>query len=150
LSKWNDANLWQSLLDGSACPVCVRGFPLDVIASLESCWLTMSEEAVTRGYVCQVSRVHAVELYDLTETQANNFMQDARRISRALSSATGAVKLNYEIHGNTLPHLHMHFFPRYIGDQFEGKPIDPGKASRTVYESGEFAVVRDRLLKELS
>jgi diadenosine tetraphosphate (Ap4A) HIT family hydrolase len=22
------------------------------------------------------------------------------------------VKLNYEIHGNTIPHLHMHLYPR--------------------------------------
>jgi hypothetical protein len=31
-------------------------------------------------------------------------------VSKALAAATGAVKLNYEIHGNSLPHLHMHFF----------------------------------------
>ena len=102
------------------------------------------------GYVCLVSRVHAVELHDLSDTQANTFIRDARRISRALSTATGAVKLNYEIHGNTLPHLHMHFFPRYVGDRFEGKAIEPGKVSQPIYEVGGFAAVRDRLLQGLS
>ena len=101
------------------------------------------------GYVCLVSRVHAAELHDLSDTQASAFMQDARRVSRALSSATGAVKLNYEIHGNILPHLHMHFFPRHVGDQFEGKPIDPGRVSRSVYGAGAFAAARDRLLRAL-
>ena len=33
-----------------------------------------------------------------------------------------SVKMNYEVHGNTIPHLHMHFFPRYPGDPFEGAP----------------------------
>jgi hypothetical protein len=38
-------------------------------------------------------------------------MGDMRRVSRALKDVTGAVKTNLDIHGNTLPHLHAHFFP---------------------------------------
>jgi diadenosine tetraphosphate (Ap4A) HIT family hydrolase len=52
-------------------------------------------------------------------------MRDIQRVSRALQAVTGAIKMNYEIHGNTIPHLHVHFFPRYEGDPFEGKPIEP-------------------------
>ena len=101
------------------------------------------------GYVCLVSRVHAVELHDLTDAQAHAFIQDVRKVSRAVSRATGAVKLNYEIHGNVLPHLHMHFFPRHVGDPFEGKPIDPGNVSRSVYQPGAFAAARDKMLRAL-
>jgi hypothetical protein len=45
-------------------------------------------------------------------------------------------KMNYEIHGNTIPHLHMHLFPRFDGDPFEGGPIDAAhvKFSRTAAE----------------
>lgn len=32
--------------------------------------------------------------------------------------------MNYEIHGNTVPHLHLHLFPRFDGDPFVGRPID--------------------------
>jgi diadenosine tetraphosphate (Ap4A) HIT family hydrolase len=32
--------------------------------------------------------------------------------------------MNYEIHGNTIPHLHVHLFLRYKGDPFEGGPIN--------------------------
>jgi diadenosine tetraphosphate (Ap4A) HIT family hydrolase len=59
------------------------------------------------------------------------------------------VKLNYEIHGNTLPHLHMHFFPRYAGDQFEGRAIEPARVRQQVYAVGQFAELRGRLLQEL-
>ncbi len=149
MSKWNDPMIWEALKGGSACPICRREHPLDVVSSLEGSWLTMGEDAPVRGYVCLVSKVHVVELHELGELQAQAFMRDAMRVSRAVSKATGAVKLNYEIHGNTLPHLHMHFFPRYPGDQFEGKPIDPRSAVRPAYTPGQFAATRDRVLFEL-
>lgn len=30
--------------------------------------------------------------------------------------------MNYEIHGNTIPHLHLHLFPRTPGDVYVGFP----------------------------
>jgi len=98
-----------------------------------------------RGYACLVLRRHAVELHDLTAAEGATFMHDAQRLSRAVAVATGAVKLNYEIHGNTLPHLHLHVFPRYPGDPFEGHPIDPRAVTAPVYAPGEFARVRRRV-----
>jgi len=119
---------------------------MDVIAALETSWVTMQELAPVRGYVCLVSRTHAVELHDLPSELAAGFMRDAQRVSKSLSAATEAVKLNYEIHGNSLPHLHMHFFPRYRGDRFEGKPIDPKSVLGPVYAGGEFQKIRDAFL----
>jgi len=51
------------------------------------------------------------------------------------------VKINYEIHGNSIPHLHMHFFPRYRGDQFEGGSINPKLTVQPVYSAGEFDTI---------
>jgi diadenosine tetraphosphate (Ap4A) HIT family hydrolase len=65
-----------------------------------------------------------VELHDLGDAEAFSLMGDMRRVSRALKDVTGAVKINVDIHGNTLPHLHAHFFPRYVGDPYEDGPID--------------------------
>ncbi|MDQ2834594.1 MAG: HIT family protein [Acidobacteriota bacterium] len=110
----------------------------------------MQEAAPVRGYVCLVSQVHAVELHDLADAAATAFMHDARKVSKALAAATGAVKLNYEIHGNSLPHLHIHFFPRYRGDQFEGQPINPKLVKKPVYAPGEFQNIRDAFLAALS
>jgi diadenosine tetraphosphate (Ap4A) HIT family hydrolase len=121
MALWNDPARWAALCSGSACPICSRREPLDVVAELEVTWVTMQEAAPIPGFACLVSKVHAVELHDLAEAAALAFMRDAQKVSKALAAATGAVKLNYEIHGNSLPHLHMHFFPRYRGDQFEGQ-----------------------------
>jgi diadenosine tetraphosphate (Ap4A) HIT family hydrolase len=109
----------------------------------------MQEAAPVRGYACLVSQTHAVELHDLPAAVAEAFMRDAQRVSRALAVATAAVKLNYEIHGNSVPHLHMHFFPRYRGDQFEGQPINPKLVARPVYAAGEFLRMRHAFLAAL-
>jgi diadenosine tetraphosphate (Ap4A) HIT family hydrolase len=149
LSAWNDGDRWAALCSGEACPICLQGEPRDVVAKLDASWATMQEMAPVRGYVCLVSQMHAVELHDLPEAAALGFMRDCQKVSKALKAATGAVKLNYEIHGNTLPHLHMHFFPRYRGDRFEGRPIDPGSVKEPVYCAGEFQKMRERFLSAL-
>ena len=149
MSLWNDPDHWSALCSGAACPICRRREPLDVLAKLETSWLTMQETAPIRGYACLVSYIHAVELHDLTNDAAAAFMRDVLKVSRAVATVSGAVKMNYEIHGNSLPHLHMHFFPRYRGDQFEGQPINPRLASQPVYEPGQFARFRSAILQHL-
>jgi diadenosine tetraphosphate (Ap4A) HIT family hydrolase len=123
---------------------------MDVVAKLEASWVTMQEAAPVPGYVCLVSQTHAVDLHDLPAAAACAFMRDARRVSRAVACATGAVKMNYEIHGNSIPHLHMHFFPRYRGDQFEGQPINPWLVVQPIYAPGQFERVRQAFIAELS
>ncbi len=150
MTTWNDPARWESLCSGAACPICIRQKPLDIVATLEASWVTMQEAAPVSGYACLVSQLHAVELHDLPEAAASAFMRDAQKVSRALKTATGAVKLNYEIHGNSLPHLHMHFFPRYRGDRFEGQPINPKLVTRPVYAPGEFQRIRDAFLLALN
>ena len=46
---WSNAELWQSLRDGSGCPICQRGHPLAIgpIASSPGVF-TRSDEALTQ------------------------------------------------------------------------------------------------------
>lgn len=64
MPAWSDPGHWQALCAGTACPICLRAEPLDRIATLSASWVTMQERAAARGYVCVVSRTHAVELHD--------------------------------------------------------------------------------------
>ena len=150
MSAWNDKDRWTARCSGAACPICLRRGPLDVIARLETSWVTMQEAAPVAGYVCLVSKIHAVDLHDLPEPFATAFMRDAQRVSKAVASVTGAVKMNYEIHGNSIPHLHMHFFPRHRGDQFEGQPINPSLVAQPVYSQGEFDRTREAIALALA
>jgi diadenosine tetraphosphate (Ap4A) HIT family hydrolase len=150
MAMWNDPSAWKSLSTGATCPICLAGRPDGVIAELEGAYLTTGEDSGIKGYCCVVSKRHAVELHDLTSTEAAALMRDLQRVSQAVSRITGAVKLNYEIHGNTIPHLHVHVFPRYVGDAFEDQPIDPRRVRGiTAYAPGEFAAFVDALRRSL-
>ena len=145
MSKWSNPEEWERLRNAQSCPVCLRGRPQDVITELEASFLIAGEDSPMRGYCFLLLKRHAVELYELTAEEATAFMRDVQRASRAVQEVTEAVKLNYEIHGNTIPHLHMHLFPRYVGDVFEGQPIDPRKVRAQVYGPGEFIKFAQRL-----
>ena len=110
----------------------------------------MTEDAPMRGYAWLPFRRHVIELHDLSDEEGAAFMRDIQRVSQAIASATGAIKLNYEIHGNTVPHLHLHVFPRYVGDPFEGGPINPKIVRGSVYAPGDFDRLRSRIADELS
>jgi len=43
--------------------------------------------------------------------------------ARAVAELVRAVRVNYEIHGNSIPHLHLHIYPRHAGDPFVGGAI---------------------------
>lgn len=149
MSSWRDPERWRKWLRGEDCPICRSVASDAAVAELEVSRLMMSADAPMRGYAWLPVRRHVIELHDLTEPEGAAFMRDVRRVSRAIAAATGAVKLNYEIHGNTVPHLHLHLFPRYVGDPFEGGPINPRAIQLPAYGEGEFETVRARVLEEL-
>jgi len=65
-----------------------------------------------------------IELFELDEDELLGLMKEVQRYARALKHVTGAVKINYEIHGNSLPHFHIHLYPRYLDDPFPNQAID--------------------------
>jgi diadenosine tetraphosphate (Ap4A) HIT family hydrolase len=150
MSKWTDPGQWAKMRSGAQCPICLAGAPRDIVADLEVSWVTASADSPMVGYACLVFKRHAIELHELTAPEGAAFMRDMQRLSLAVATTTSAVKLNYEIHGNTLPHLHMHFFPRYRGDAFENRPIDPRSVVQPVYGPGQFADFRRRLVAQLT
>jgi diadenosine tetraphosphate (Ap4A) HIT family hydrolase len=74
--------------------------------------------------VCVVAKRHVVEPFDLDPDEGHAYWDALMAVARKLHSVTGARKINYEIHGNTLPHLHAHLYPRFAGDPFEAGPIN--------------------------
>jgi len=113
-------------MDVDSCPICSHPGrrPAGIVAELTTAWVTVPIEAPLPGYVCVVAKQHVVEPFELPEDDSAAFWRDCMGAARARSTLFQPTKMNYEIHGNTIRHLHMHLYPRYPGDPYEGRPID--------------------------
>ena len=131
MSKWEDKKIWAGLVDGSTCPICNAGQPLWVLLEMQASWVTAPNTAPSPGYVCLVSKRHVVEPFQLPAAEQQMWWRDVMVAAEALTELLGTPKMNYEIHGNTIPHLHIHLFPRMKGDPYVGGPIDPRLAAFT-------------------
>ena len=58
------------------------------------------------------------------------------RVGQALQTVFNPLKMNFNILGNAVPHLHAHILPRYYGDPEPHRPIDPN-AAQTFLEPEE-------------
>jgi len=141
---WADQDGWETRCQPEGCVVCVAGRPFGILAELAHSWVTTDPEVALFGYVCVISKVHVVEPYDLTDAQLFSFFKEAMDVARIVSHIINPIKMNYEIHGNTLPHLHMHLLPRKIDDGFVGRPIDLKDFHHT-YTDDEVAMLKRAL-----
>ena len=83
-----------------------------------------------RGYSFVTLKWHAEELYQLTDRARRNFLEDMSKIAKALAKTFTPDKMNYELLGNGMPHLHWHLVPRYKTDLMWGRPIWTGSIHR--------------------
>jgi diadenosine tetraphosphate (Ap4A) HIT family hydrolase len=118
-----DPESWMRLCTPEGCPMCAEDpHPEWLLAETDICRISAWSEAVLPGYACVVAKRHVIEPFDLPEVERAAFFLDSMAAARALASLFNSVKMNYEIHGNTVPHLHMHLFPRMPGDVYVGYP----------------------------
>ena len=144
-SAWSDPAEWEGRKRRESCPICRRGEPLDVLAEFPETWITGGTDAPLPGYACVVSKHHVVEPFQLPPADAAMFWGEAMVAAEALSRLFSSIKMNYEIHGNTVPHLHLHLFPRFAGDPFVGGPID-ARQSRFTRTPDDLDRIRQALL----
>jgi diadenosine tetraphosphate (Ap4A) HIT family hydrolase len=140
---WSNRENWARRCRPEGCIVCTSGHPYGIIADLKRTWVTTDPEVAIFGYVCVISKVHAVEPFDLPD-QGAAFWQEAMAVAQVVNRLYRPMKLNYQIHGNTLPHLHMHLFPRQPDDGFVGRPVDL-KDFHHRYSDRELAELRSAL-----
>jgi len=74
------------------------------------------------GYCVLVSRVHATELHHLGATRGA-FLNEMATLAEAIDACFKPHKLNCELLGNLVPHLHWHVFPRSANDPERLNPV---------------------------
>ncbi|WP_171469601.1 HIT family protein [Frigoriglobus tundricola] len=74
------------------------------------------------GYCLLASRAHATELSQLGPNRAA-FLNELALLAEAIEACFRPQKLNYELLGNLVPHLHWHVFPRSADDPERLQPV---------------------------
>jgi diadenosine tetraphosphate (Ap4A) HIT family hydrolase len=108
-----------------ACVMCCKyggAGPL-LIAELGTSRAFLHEDQFFPGYVLLVLRRHATELYQLEAGERGAHLEEVSRVAEALARVFRPVKMNYELLGNQVPHIHWHLVPRLSTDPDLLSPI---------------------------
>jgi diadenosine tetraphosphate (Ap4A) HIT family hydrolase len=120
---------FYELLRGKGCPMCSEGRPEETrlgarvfAGDVSDAYLQRAD--IQRGYTVSIWRGrHVVEPTELNEEEAATYWLEVVRVARSLEEHFRPMKTNYEVLGNSLPHLHTHLVLRYADDPRPGWPF---------------------------
>jgi len=147
---------WSERVRGRDCAVCADG-RLEVshgnsrvFAGKVSDAYLVRNDVGQRGYCVVVWRGrHVSDPTELSADEARDYFDEVLRVGRAIEKQYQPIKMNFEMLGNSLPHLHTHVVPRYLNDGEPGHPAhfmridlnDEPKIPEAEYE-GDLAALR--------
>lgn len=93
------------------------------IAELEHSYVVLNRDQFFPGYTLLFSKAHVSELFHLEPAVRCGMIEEISRVSAALHTAFSPAKINYELLGNMVPHIHWHLVPRFTSDPLWPRPI---------------------------
>jgi diadenosine tetraphosphate (Ap4A) HIT family hydrolase len=107
---------------GTNCPMCDEGRPGETPHGIrffagETADAYLIRADIQRGLSVVVWRGrHVVEPTELSDAEAASYGREVLQVARAIEVVFKPLKLNYNLLGNSVPHLHTHIVPRYADD----------------------------------
>jgi diadenosine tetraphosphate (Ap4A) HIT family hydrolase len=120
---------WSERVRGKDCAMCADGRAevahgsSRVFAGRVSDAYLVRNDVGQRGYCVVVWRGrHVADPTELSTDEATTYFQEVLRVARAVERYVKPIKMNLEMLGNSLPHLHTHVVPRHPDDGEPGHP----------------------------
>ena len=152
--NWKSEN-WDALIRGEDCPVCelIQSDRAEddhgiMVMDLSFSRLFLQKNQFVQGYCVLMCHWHVIEPAELSEAERAKYFNDVALVGRGLQQVFKADKLNYNILGNIVPHLHTHLLPRYFTDEAPNRPIDPGLRGHEVFLSASGYDERIQLIRD--
>ncbi len=107
------------------CPACLGSWPAaeQRVADLGLTVAYLHDDQFFPGWTLLVLKRHATELFQLDREERGRLIEEVSAVARALATAFGARKVNYELLGNQVPHIHWHVIPRLPDDPAPREPV---------------------------
>jgi diadenosine tetraphosphate (Ap4A) HIT family hydrolase len=140
--EWPDR--FYELRRGEGCPMCADGRPEETpwgarFFAGEVADAYLQREKLQRGYTVVIWRGrHVAEPTELSAEEATQYWLELLEVGRRLERHLEPVKLNYDLLGNSLPHLHAHVMPRYADDPRPGWPFPHPEGERGQFDEDSF------------
>jgi diadenosine tetraphosphate (Ap4A) HIT family hydrolase len=143
----------------SSCPLCsavadpAAAWGQDLVWQFPHSFAVLGPWQYFTGYCLLVAREHCTELSQLGPRRTA-FLEEMATLATAIEACFRPQKLNYELLGNLVPHLHWHLFPRSSDDPERLRPVwfalekadtDPAEKSRLLTGTVPRAEAVDRL-----
>jgi diadenosine tetraphosphate (Ap4A) HIT family hydrolase len=107
------------------CPMCHR-WESDAdmrIIELPHSFVILNRDQFFPGYTLLFTKRHATELFHLDRDTRTSLMEEVSVVAQVLFTVFTPAKINYELLGNMVPHIHWHIVPRSASDPLWPRPI---------------------------
>ncbi len=107
------------------CPMCSRWEKekdLQII-ELPYSYVTLNRDQYFPGYTLLFTKAHITELFHLERDVRSSLMEEVSSVAEALYGIYKPAKINYELLGNMVPHIHWHIVPRFSTEYLWPRPI---------------------------
>lgn len=135
------------------CPMC-RKWDDDVdlqIAEFDTCYVLLNRDQFFNGYCFVFTKTHVTELFHLDSTTRQAVIEEVNQVAQALANVFKPTKINYELLGNMVPHMHWHLVPRFESDPLWPRPIWSEEHEELHLTKAEYAerieLIREELKK---
>ena len=107
------------------CSMCNRWKSDEALRIMEFrlSYLVLNRDQFFPGYCLLFTKKHITELFHLDPEARQELMEEVSRVACVLSGLFRADKINYELLGNMVPHIHWHLVPRFRHDPLWPQPV---------------------------
>lgn len=155
MAKWNVDQSWFDGISGKSCKLCDEIKCGDetsmglVVGEMRVCRWILAKNQYIKGYSILVLAEHKIELFELDRETRHQFSDDISDVARILNDTLSPIKINVEMQGNVVPHLHCHVKPRFKTDTPGHARIFQG-AGTVILPEADFSAMRDELAKRIA
>ena len=107
------------------CPMCSRwDADSDLrIVELTHSYVILNRDQFFPGYTLLFTKSHVTELFHLERSTRAELTEEVTTVAKAIYDVLRPSKINYELLGNMVPHIHWHLVPRFASDPLWPRPI---------------------------
>jgi diadenosine tetraphosphate (Ap4A) HIT family hydrolase len=126
------------------------------VAEMKTGYVALGDHQTYRGYTVFVAKTCVAELHLLPRDERSLFLEEMATVAEAVFRAFEPRKLNYELLGNSVAHLHWHLYPRHADDPEPTWPVWNDPRLREAFgkppavEADVLQELRSRLQRELA